>query len=345
MLKNFVFSVSFVLALSLILTVCSGGDDGGGTTYDPLVYESIDGNTTWRLEITKNTNRAAFTPEPGDFFTMTITVVGGVPQTSSGSVQSIAGSTFTLSHTGGGTFTVTVSTTDGMTGIIGIIPIDGSTTTITGPGTVTPKGGTFLGLTYSDKFNAGMDYEGLPVTGYLLEHSYSAALNILTSQFGKSMGEAGVQGNHEYYRMDNWVILNLIERQYYKEYRLVSRNGNSSSGAQWDIDHNTGKPIEYSDYPDAFYRKYPYTLNGDRLMCNLLGRPEPDYTVFIWQPGGRGAFPVGTWLSEFDYSNLGDPRFDTLIFRADYTFTGTRFDGRTILGNHWFADSQYLYFR
>jgi hypothetical protein len=129
-----------LLALGSIFVSCNDGSNNTNkTTYDPIVYESAKGDTAYKLELTKNTGKVAFTPAGGDFFKMTITKAGGSPQISSGSIKSVSGNTFTLAHTSGGTFTVTANASAGMTSIGGTIPIDGGAAPITAPGTVTPK--------------------------------------------------------------------------------------------------------------------------------------------------------------------------------------------------------------
>jgi hypothetical protein len=136
-------ALAMVLAIGLAFTSCDNGSTKTG--YDPIVHESYKGSTTYKLEITKNTGKAAFTPAAGDFFKLTITKSGAVPKVSSGTIQSVTGgNTFTLIHSGGGTFSITMSTNGGMTSIVGTIPFDDGTTE-TGPGGVTttpPEDGT-----------------------------------------------------------------------------------------------------------------------------------------------------------------------------------------------------------
>jgi hypothetical protein len=129
-----------LLTLGSIFVSCNNGSNDTNT-YDPIVYESAKGDTTYKLELTKNTGKVTFTPAGGDHFKMTIRKTGGSPQISSGSIQSVSDNTFTLAHTSGGTFTVTASASAGMTNISGTIPIDGSVTPITAPGAVNPNDG------------------------------------------------------------------------------------------------------------------------------------------------------------------------------------------------------------
>jgi len=139
MKNTFRVIIALIAVIGFSMAACDSGSDS--TTYDPIVYESVKDDTTYKLEITKNTDpdKAAFNPQPGDNFKMTITKDGGSPQTSSGTIQSFTGgNTFTLQCKGGGTFTVTTGS-GGMSGITGDITLDNGTK-VTGPGSVTPKG-------------------------------------------------------------------------------------------------------------------------------------------------------------------------------------------------------------
>jgi len=145
MIKINVFLVvllTFILCLGLVFISCStdsGGENGGDSgAENKIVYKSDKGDTSYMLEITKKQNRAAFTPEAGDLYKLTITTKGGTPQVSTGTVESYSSSNkeFTLLHSSGATFTVK-GTDDGlMTEINGNIPIDGSNETTQAPGAV-----------------------------------------------------------------------------------------------------------------------------------------------------------------------------------------------------------------
>jgi len=125
-----------LLATGLAFISCS--TDSGGS-YDQVVYESVKGSTTYKLELTKDTGKAAFTPGKGDNYTMTITTSPAAPKVSKGTVDKVEGSKLTLKHSSGGTFSVTASSS-GMTSITGSIPLDSGETPVTGPGDVTPQG-------------------------------------------------------------------------------------------------------------------------------------------------------------------------------------------------------------
>jgi len=125
-----------LLAMGLAFISCS---TDSGESYDPVVYESVKGSTTYKLELTKNTGKAAFTPGKGDKYTMTITTPPAAPKVSKGTVDKVEGSTFTLKHSSGGTFSITAGAA-GMTNITGSISLDSGETPVTGPGSVTPQG-------------------------------------------------------------------------------------------------------------------------------------------------------------------------------------------------------------
>jgi len=127
---------ALVCLLAVGLAFISCGTDSGET---PLVYESVKGSTTYKLELTRNTDKAAFTPKKGDNYKMTITASPAAPMVSKGTVDKVEGGMFTLRHSSGGTFNVTAGSS-GMTNITGSIPLDSGATPVTGPGDVTPQG-------------------------------------------------------------------------------------------------------------------------------------------------------------------------------------------------------------
>jgi len=128
--NGFFAGLALILCLVLVFASCNGdsdndnNDDSGAD--NTIVYKSDKGDTSYVLEITKNPKKAAFTPEAGDLYKLTITKKGGTPQVSTGTVESYSGGEFTFRHNNGSTFTVK-GTDDGlMTEIKGNIPIDGS---------------------------------------------------------------------------------------------------------------------------------------------------------------------------------------------------------------------------
>jgi hypothetical protein len=101
------------------------------------VYTSKDASgNTYKLSITKNTGKAAFTPESGDSYTLTITYANGTTKTSTGTVASNSGTE--LVFAGATSFTVTITSSGTMTKIEGTITLDDKTT-VAAPGAVTPQ--------------------------------------------------------------------------------------------------------------------------------------------------------------------------------------------------------------
>jgi len=129
-----------MLALSLVfgvgLTACGGDDDGGDPTSVTYTSSSTDG-TTYELTISAAAAKAVYAPKNGDSYTLKITKSGST-KTSTGTVV-VNGTTFTLTATKGGTFTITVANGK-MTAISGAITFDDGNTE-EGPGTVTPQNG------------------------------------------------------------------------------------------------------------------------------------------------------------------------------------------------------------
>jgi hypothetical protein len=157
-----------IVTLALIafsFTACGNGSTGGGPAGggdevdDRAVYESVKDGTTYRLEITRDIGRAAFVPADGDAYTLTITKAGSAPQTSTGTIA-VLGATVTLTHSSGATITVTISA-GVMTGINGVIPIDGGGS-VAGPGAVTPR----EDLAPSGGFEYREVSAGVEITGY-----------------------------------------------------------------------------------------------------------------------------------------------------------------------------------
>jgi hypothetical protein len=126
--------LAMLLVFGLCFTACS---TDSGEKNDTLVYTSKDsGGNTYKLEITKNASKAAFTPESGDNYKLTITYMNGTTKTSTGTVASY--SSTAISFEGATSFTVTITSSGRMTEIKGTIPLDDNTT-VTAPGAVTPQ--------------------------------------------------------------------------------------------------------------------------------------------------------------------------------------------------------------
>jgi len=128
--------LAMVLVFGIWFTACS---TDSGEKYDPIVYTSKDtSGNTYKLTITKNTSKAAFTPANGDNYTLTITYANGTTKTSTGTVASYSSTAITFEGATSATFTVTTTSAGKMTKIEGTITLDDNTT-VTAPGAVTPQ--------------------------------------------------------------------------------------------------------------------------------------------------------------------------------------------------------------
>ena len=140
-MKNLVklFGIIALVAVIVFSMAACGEDDPDGNG-DPtsVAYTSYDdqGNK-YELVINKDPNRAAYTPQTGDSFTLTVTNPAGTVIASATGTVTVNGSNFTLTKSGGGEITITIS--GGAIGTIsGTVPGAGGNDAITNP-TVTPN--------------------------------------------------------------------------------------------------------------------------------------------------------------------------------------------------------------
>ena len=138
MKRIIIFSIMMVFLLAFVSCDMEISDDepnnanDSAVTYDPLTYQGVHNEATYKLTITRNPNRATFTPANGDTFVLVIS--GSISGTSTGTVLSFSNNTFSL-RSSNETFTVTATSSGGITQINGTIPFtDG--TTISGPGSL-----------------------------------------------------------------------------------------------------------------------------------------------------------------------------------------------------------------
>ena len=130
--------LAVLLVMGLFLTAC-GGDGSGSETYDPITFTSKDAaGNTYKLTITKNTAKAAFTPGTGDFYSLTITYANGTTKTSTGTVASYDSTEISFVSATKVTFTITRNSNGRMTKIEGTINFDDGGK-IDAPGAVTPE--------------------------------------------------------------------------------------------------------------------------------------------------------------------------------------------------------------
>jgi hypothetical protein len=130
--------IALVAVIGFSMAACGGGDDDGGVTYDPVAYTGKDSaGATYTLTITKNTGKAAFTPEKGDLYSLVITYADGTTKTSTGKVSSLSSTTISFEGATSVSFAFTVTHTERgtITKIEGTIPIDGGGT-VAAPGTL-----------------------------------------------------------------------------------------------------------------------------------------------------------------------------------------------------------------
>jgi len=140
--KRFFGMMTLLVGVMLVFAIAGCSDGGGGgktpTTRPPAAAQTVTftgtaGSETYSLKITENTARAAYTPEAGDGYILT---VGS--KTSTGTVISYSSGTFELqpADEDAESFVATVSGT-GLTGITGEITWDDGSTT-EAPGEITP---------------------------------------------------------------------------------------------------------------------------------------------------------------------------------------------------------------
>jgi len=138
MKKLIAFGLS-VFLLTLLLTGCDSLFGAGNQT---VSYECIKGGSTYRLTVTQNTAKAAYTPVSGDTYILLI-ITGTQTKTSSGTVVSFSGGVLTLKPSQTTvTFTVQVSG-NSIVKISGTITLEGSGGTVTGPDTASGSDGDY----------------------------------------------------------------------------------------------------------------------------------------------------------------------------------------------------------
>jgi hypothetical protein len=250
------------LVFGMAFVGCSGDD--GSTGGDSVEYTSKDsGGNTYKLTITKNTNKAAYTPASGDNYKLTITYAKGPTKTSTGTIASYTSTVITLESAKGGTFTVTITTSGTMTKIEGTITLDDGTTA-GAPGALTPQvnnpgGGTdpalngtwvavpVAGETYElklDKGNYEISFGGSPSN----KGTYTTKDGNLTITMTHLWGETLNYGNDRY------------------EAKWCTRAELKAAGAS-DADLN-GMFETYT---------WPYSVNGNKLTLGS-GNDQETYT-------------------------------------------------------------------
>jgi len=135
--KNIIGLAALASILTLVFIFSACKTDIADEPDPPLqqVFENIttDG-TIYRLTIIQKTNRAAYTPAPGDKYILEIIKDGVIVNTSTGTVQVFIDDIITLkpSNTGAENFIIQVSDEE-ITDISGPIAVEGSTTPVPAP--------------------------------------------------------------------------------------------------------------------------------------------------------------------------------------------------------------------
>jgi len=148
---------SFAACDDLLESIAKDNPTTVTDTYLPMSYTSYDANgTRYDLTIARPSKAAVpFTPAAGDSYTLIITTMASVTQTSRGTVKDFSGSKFTLtsSNNVSVSFEVTISG-NAMTNITGTITIE-SGGTVDGPGSLMSVTG----------FVAVTNISGVPASG------------------------------------------------------------------------------------------------------------------------------------------------------------------------------------
>jgi hypothetical protein len=243
--------IGFVVLLIAAMFTITGCDTGlGGNTGDPqtVTYSGMANNETYTLKITKQTSRAAYTPQSKDSYELTITPGN---KKSSGTIT-VSGSTFTLTPTGKTAFTVTISGT-GITAITGTITFTDNTTKA-GPGTLIPGGGGGGGdvgtLTFTDNLPSNEDFSIFITTAAVT--NYRTAINAAENRDNKTAAIGS------YLSTSNRVVAlsgggkfnpnGIYTVIYWKEYRhqeIKYQTGVKFSGGNASISFNGMTTLEY----------------------------------------------------------------------------------------------------
>ena len=262
MKKKDVFLGLLVCVLILFTHVSCDSDNGSSTTPETVTFTSREGGATYTLVVSKNINRATYSPVTGDTYVLTITKAGSPAKTSSGTVTvSTPGTNTVLNLSGGVNLTVTISNGGEM------LRIEGTITTNAGneeaPGEVAPYNnddgvsgsiddqriigkwdGTYKELVYEFTYKADGTYEQIAV---------AAELDYEDRRRGT-------------YATSNGILTETITHVY------ISPMPYPGNPVRWytvdefrEIQVANGK----SPYPNPPSFSNPYSINGDTLT--LMG--------------------------------------------------------------------------
>jgi len=295
-------TIALVAVIGFSMTACGGDDDPGNGDPTSATYTSYDASgNSYTLVVTKDPNRAAYNPQPGDTYVLTIKNAAGTETvTSTGTVSAVNNSTLTLKK-GESTFTITVSG-EAITTIPDTIPLDGGSTKPS-PGTLTPNkpsgsgngGGNGNGTKYVidtiSIYNANGELTGKQVyeydsNGTVTARGYNANGDLTGA---KQVAEYDANGNLIEQR--NYTANDVLDRKLVSEY---DSNGNrtkqstyDASGAlvgeaittEWDSHGNITKATVkvYSNgtvslESEATYEN-KYDTNGNLIEQSILSTP------------------------------------------------------------------------
>jgi len=164
-----------ILTLGLTLAACnSNASDGPDLPLQQTFWTSTTDGTIYRLTITQNAARTAFTPTPGDAYVFDIIKNGVVVNTSRGTVQVYTNNSIVLQpvYAGAEIFTVLVSN-DQITNISGPITVEESNTPVSPP----PSG------SFNDPGTNGNSGMTVTVTGVTVSPSTATVARNGTQQF------------------------------------------------------------------------------------------------------------------------------------------------------------------
>jgi len=184
--------IGFSIA-ALSLTSCDTGGGSGPGDDTSITYRGIDANgNSYTLEITKSPNRAAFVPQPGDPYVLTVrNPAGEVIARSTGTVSAIGNNgEITLAKDEGGQIIITASG-EALSISSGTIPGVGDNASITDPdisGSGDPGSGPGSGTTSNGKVITDIKFD------------LSGATAILAAEPG-SQGRAAYSSNNTLFKI------------------------------------------------------------------------------------------------------------------------------------------------
>jgi len=250
------FGITALVAVMFAFVFIGCSDGGGSSTPPPdgdptsATYTSYDGNVEYKLVIDKNPNRAAYNPQPGDSYKLTITPPG---TTSTGTVKSVSGDSITLLK-GESEFTVTISGTS-ISSFDKDIPVDDSETPVTKPDSAN--------LTPTKPGNSGTAVTGAATLTISNEQVYTwVESNSGTASYPAFTGDRGLTGYYRYWDED-------------QQKEVFYNIGGSGSITNGKLSFTIGTPTHLGNIGDWFdYDGLEYTISDPSAKyCELRLTP------------------------------------------------------------------------